>query len=246
MADPDWGGLYAGILDGSLSVPPNISDAMKNISQQQPQGPAPFGFSPSSFPQINQISKPEDFTPVTSGIAQNYPALAPYLSKLAITRGTPSGPDDDRQLEFYQPWDTDNPQPGKLTTELYNPNLKGQDLQETIAGDMLHHLGSVNPTTGQPVDPKWMAMKQQMIAARGPAQSRIDDEAYQQEKNNPSYETAPQDQWMQNNRADAYIRGAVFPKQNPEWQEEGIYNPAMQTIGAKMRDYLTKKQNPGG
>jgi hypothetical protein len=182
--------------------------------------------------------QPEDFTAVTAEIAKNYPALAPYLDKLAIMRGTPSGPEDDRQLEFYQPWDSENPNPGKLTTELFNKDLKDQDLQETIAGDMLHHLGSVDPTTGQPVDPHWMDMKRKMIAARGGPQTSMDDEAYQQEKANPAYQTAPFEDWMQNNRSDAYIRGALFPKQNPEWQHPGVYSPEMQAVGAQMRDYL--------
>jgi hypothetical protein len=204
------------------------------------------GASPLAAPPVAPVAAsapaPEDFSDTTSGIAQNYPALAPYLNKLAIQRGTPTGPEDDRQLEFYQPWETENPNPGKLTTELYNPNLKGQDLQETIAGDMLHHLGSVDPASGQPVDPQWMAMKQQMITARGVPQTIMDSGAYQREKSNPAYETAPYDQWMQNNRADAYIRGAVFPNQNPEWQQAGVYNPAMQAVASQMRDYLKKKQ----
>lgn len=219
----------------------DVAQAMLANGGSAPPSAAPIAVPPTPAP-APVVEPPEDFSATTSGIAQNYPALAPYLSKLAIQRGTPTGPEDDRQLEFYQPWDSDNPQPGKITTELYNKGLKGQDLQETIAGDMLHHLGSVDPTTGQPVDPKWMAMKQQMIAARGVPQTVMDAQAYQQERANPAYETGPQDQWMQNNRADAYIRGAVFPNQNPEWQQDGIYSPAMQAVGAQMRDYLKQKQ----
>jgi len=187
-------------------------------------------------------SAPENFQPVADSVSQQYPALAPYVKNLTIQRGTTNGPDDDRQLEFYQPWDTDNPNPGKITSELYNKNLKGQDLTETVAGDMLHHLGTTNPATGQPVDPRWMDMKQRLIGAMGPDQAKIDQEAYAQEKANPSYETGPYDDWMKNNRADAYIRGAIFPNQNPEWQEEGMYNPAMQAVTAEMKNYLAKGQ----
>jgi hypothetical protein len=194
-------------------------------------------------PSTSDPAAAEDFSPTTTAIAKTYPKLAPYVQNLAIQRGTPTGPDDDRQLEFYQPWDTDNPNPGKLTTELYNPKLQGQDLQDTVAGDMLHHLGTTDPATGQPVDPKWMAMKQQLIAAMGPGQNSMDQGAYQEEKSNPSYETAPYDQWMQNNRSDAYIRGALFPGQNPEWQEDGIYTPAMKEVTRKMKDYLIGKDS---
>lgn len=185
----------------------------------------------------------EDFGPVVADVAKQYPALAKYTKNLVVQRGTSNGPDDDRQLEFYQPWDSDNPKKGKITSELYNKNLKGQDLTETIAGDMLHHLGTVDPTTGQPVDPKWMALKKQLIAGMGPDNADMDKEAYQQEKSNPAYETGSYDDWMQNNRADAYIRGALFPKQNPEWQQPDIYTPAMKQATDAMHDYLTTGDN---
>lgn len=216
-------------------------DAIGDITQALMERGATAPAASAPPPAASPVQPPEDFQETIAGIRQNYPTLAPYLEKLAIQRGTPNGPNDDRQLEFYQPWESDNPNPGKLTTELYNKSLGGQDLQETIAGDMLHHLGSVDPATGQPVDPKWMAMKQQLIASRGTPQTLMDAGAYQQEKANPAYETAPYDQWMQNNRADAYIRGALFPRQNPEWQEPGIYSPAMQAIASQMRDYLANK-----
>lgn len=183
---------------------------------------------------------PENFQPVIDSVSQQFPALAPYAKNLAIQRGTSNGPDDDRQLEFYQPWEKENPNPGKITTELYNKDLKGQDLTDTVAGDMLHHLGTIDPATGQPIDSKWLDMKQRLIAAMGPEQAQMDKQAYEQEKANPAYETGPYDDWVKNNRSDAYIRGAIFPNQNKEWQQDGIYNPAMQAVTGEMRDYLTK------
>lgn len=190
--------------------------------------------------QVNvvQAPAPENFQSTTDAISKSYPALQPYVKNLSIQRGTASGPDDDRQLEFYQPWESENPNPGKITTELYNPSLQGQDLQEAVAGDMLHHLGATDPTTNQPVNSDWMGLKQQMIGAMGPDQKSMDQGAYQQEKLNPSYQTGSYDDWMQNNRADAYIRGALFPNQNPEWQEEGVYTPAMKEVAKKMQKYL--------
>lgn len=180
----------------------------------------------------------EDFQPLIASIGQQFPALQPHLQNLVVQRGTPSGPDDDRQLEFYPPWESNNPNPGKLTTELFNKNIAGQDLTETVAGDMLHHLGGTNPATGQPVDPAWMALKQRLIAARGVPQSLMDAEAYQREKASP-YGAAPFDEWLKNNRSDAYIRGGVFPKQNPQWQNGEMFTPAMQGVIGEMRSYLT-------
>jgi hypothetical protein len=225
--------------DGGNDFPQSFA---QNAIQQNRMISGLFGTNSDTPPTPAAASPPENFQPVADSVSQQYPALAPYVKNLAIQRGTPNGPNDDRQLEFYQPWEKENPNPGKITTELYNKNLKGQDLTETVAGDMLHHLGTTNPTTGQPVDPKWMDMKQRLIAAMGPDQTQMDKQAYEQEKSNPSYETGPYDDWMKNNRADAYIRGAIFPKQNPEWQQEGTYTPAMQAVTNEMRTYLTKGQ----
>lgn len=227
------------------SYPPDVMAMILARAQQS---------APQLAPQVPQaVPQPlgekvgtlgiEDFNPVVKDVAQQYPGLAPYTKNLAIQRGTTTNPNDDRQLEFYQPWDSDNPNPGKITSELYNKKLKGQDLTETIAGDMLHHLGTVDPATGKPINPKWMAMKQQMIDGMGPDQDSMNKEAYQQEKSNPAYETGPYDQWMKNNRSDAFIRGALFPNQNPEWQQSGMYTPAMQKAAAAMRLYLKNGDN---
>lgn len=174
-----------------------------------------------------------------AAIGQNYPTLLPYLKNLSVLNGTPMGPNDNRQLEFYQPWERNNPNPGKLTTELFNKNLSGTDLQQTIAGDMLHHLGAVNPQTNAAVDPNWMDMKQRLIAARTGDNQQMDMGAYKQEQASP-YGAAPYPDWMQNNRSDAYIRAGLFPQQNPEWQRPGMFSPQMQSIFGDMGNYLTK------
>lgn len=174
----------------------------------------------------------EDFGPMIGAIGQEFPALQPHLNNLVVQRAQ-ANPSDQRQLEFYPPWERDNPNPGKITTEIFNHNLQGRDLHEAVAGDMLHHLGSVDPSTGQPIDPAWFAMKQGLINARGKFQDGIDRSAHQQEPNAP-----PFDAWMQQNRADAYIRGGIFPNQNPEWQHPEIYTPAQREIIQKMDSYL--------
>jgi hypothetical protein len=170
-------------------------------------------------------------------VAAQYPALAPYTANTVVSRGNPSGPQDDRQLEFYQPWESDNPTPGQLHVQLFNKNLQGGDLNEAIAGDLLHHLGSVDPRTGQPVDRTFYALKQQLGAARTPEHLRADQEAYKMEAANPSYTTSPYPQWDRDSRLDAYVRGGVFPKQNPGWDK--YLTPEMQPIFREMRSYLT-------
>lgn len=186
-------------------------------------------------------SDQDDLQSALTGVSSSYPTLAPYMKDAVVQRGVSSGPNDDRQLEFYQPWESENPNPGKLTTEIYNNNLKGPDLQQAIAGDALHHLGAIDPRTSQPVDPQWLAMKQRLIDARQPDHEQMDRGAYQQEQSSP-YGAPSYDDWMKNNRADAYIRAGLFPDQNPEWQKPGLLTPEMGKIFEEMKNYLTKPQ----
>lgn len=185
-------------------------------------------------------------------IGATYPALQPHLKNLQVQAGVLNGPTDDRKLEFYQPWESDNPNPGKLTTELFDPikAMSPSDRQETIAGDMLHHLGALDPSTGVPVDKKWWDLKQELGSARTPGNLESDQRAYAREKANTSYETQPVKDWDQNNRLDAYVRAGVFPNQNSDWQKPHNQGPEigqpfltskMQEIYGRMKNYLSAK-----
>lgn len=185
--------------------------------------------------------QPEDFHPVLQDVAKAYPRLAPYVANTAVGRGTTT---DDRQLEFYAPWDEDNPHRGSLYVELYNKGLTGKALRDSIALDMLHYTGGTNPQTGQPVDSNYYTMKQQMMAAIKQRNAPMDQEAYQQDlKQYP--DSGSYDQWLAHNRADAYIRGLVSPDLNPEWQEPGVYTPQMKKIGDQIRAYLITPPTQG-
>lgn len=190
----------------------------------------------------------EDFTPVLNDVAKAYPGLAPYVANTAVRRGVTK---DDRQLEYYAPWEETNPNPGRSTVEIYNTDLKGSDLRDSIALDMLHHLGGTDPK-GQPVDPKYLALKQQMVAAIAKANHPFDQEAYQQDLKAYPDSGSYQD-WMAHNRADAYIRAYVNPRLNPEWQQPGLFTPDMQAVGDQIKRYIatppadpqpTAKPNP--
>lgn len=178
-------------------------------------------------------------SPEIADIGKQYPTLSPYLRNLVVKNGQATGPGDDRQLEFYQPWERDNPHPGKLTTEIFNQDIRGADKTQAIAGDLLHHLGAVNPTNGAPVDAQWLAMKQRLMDSREPDHLQMDAGAYQRQQQSP-YGAGSQEDWLQNNRSDAYIRAGLFPKQNPDWQRAGTFSPQMQAIFGEMREYLKR------
>jgi hypothetical protein len=168
-------------------------------------------------------------------VSDQYPVLAPHLQNSVISYGTPQGPNDDRQLEFYHPWDSENPNPGKNTIEIYNRDLRGDDLHGAIAGDMLHRLGSVEPSTRLPVDPKFYQLRQELANARTVNHRRMDRDAYEREKQSP-FPPGEYPAWDQHSRLDAYVRAGIFPDQNPQWK--GALTPEMQQIGNQMNKYL--------
>jgi hypothetical protein len=181
-----------------------------------------------------------DFSNDIDAVGKSYPTLQPTLQNTVVQQGTPSGPNDDRQLEFYHPWETDNPNPGKVTVQIFNQGMTPEDRQSAIAGDLLHHLGAVDPATGQPVDPRFYGLKQQLSAARNPQHLQMDQAAYERDKASP-YGAGDYSDWDTHSRLDAYVRAGLFPNQNQEWQG-AVSNPQMQTIFQKMRNYLTGSQ----
>lgn len=169
-----------------------------------------------------------------SGITQQYPLLGPHLSNAVVQWGPPQS--DGRQLEFYPPWESDNPNPGKTTLELYNRSLQGQGLQNAVAGDMLHLVGSIDPRTGQPVDPTYYGMKQSFAGMLTPQQQAVDQRAYQQEAPMYGGNLPPFGDWMQRNRLDAYIRGYITPDAADNWRD--VYNTQQLNQLEAMRAYL--------
>ena len=56
--------------------------------------------------------------PRLAAVQAQFPRLAPYLSNVNIQQGQKAA-GDDRGLEFYPPWESRNPNPGKITLELF-------------------------------------------------------------------------------------------------------------------------------
>jgi hypothetical protein len=180
--------------------------------------------------------------PRLAAVQKQFPRLAPYLSKVMIQQGKKTNPNDDRGLEFYPPWESENPNPGKITLELFD-RLQGPTLTTALGGDLLHYLGGVDPKSGKPVDPEYYAMKQAVLKARTPQQQAMDQREYANAVKNEG-EKRPFAQWLQQSRIDAYIRGYVTPelggKYPDEWRKQGQYkSPAMLKAVEAIRQYVT-------
>lgn len=175
--------------------------------------------------------------PTLAAVGKKYKALSPYMAQSEIVQ-SPKAPGDDRHLEFYPPYESDNPKPGKITFELFD-KMAPQDKENAVAADALHYLGGYSDAAGQkPVDPQWLKMKNELMSYRSAPQRAIDQEVYDG-GHDPG---DSMDAWLQRSRADAYVRAGVFPAQNPEWQlpegdPEGP-TPDQRAIYAKMGAYL--------
>ena len=183
----------------------------------------------------------EQIDPRLQDVAKQYPRLTPYLSQVQIQQGK-KGKNDDRGLEFYPPWESRNPNPGKITLELFD-QMQGPALTSALGGDLLHHVGAIDPKTGKPIDPQYYALKQKVIESRTPRQQAMDHRMWQQAVRS-GQEHRSYDQWMQQSRGDAYIRGYVTPemggKYPDEWRKNGFYNdPAMKSAVDAIQQYVT-------
>jgi len=183
--------------------------------------------------------------PTLGAVASKYKLLAPHMSNAEIVDSSAKAkPGDDRHLEFYPPYESENPRPGKITFELFD-KMTPQQREDAVAADALHHLGGFQDPEGtKPVDPKWLQMKRDLMVMRNEPQRRVDENAFREEGDHGDTMAA----WLQRNRADAYIRAGLFPEQNPDWQRpegdpEG-WTPQQKAHFARMGAYLRTGQDP--
>lgn len=223
--------------DGVPNLPPEASftpiadrrlTTMLGGSQPQPNGRLA-----QALQQPPQQAPENEFGPALDAVAKNYPRLAPYLPNVVVQRGKS---DDDRQLEFYPPWERDNPNPGKITLELYR-DMKGDALHSAIAGDLLHHLGGTDPESGTPVDPQFYAMKRAVADSRDPRSVALDQRTHAAAVANEG-ETRSLKDWLDQSRIDAYIRGYITPDDADEWRKSGIYQGPMLSAVEQIKNYL--------
>jgi hypothetical protein len=174
-------------------------------------------------------------------VAKRFPALGRYLGQVVIQSGT-NEKGDDRQVETYAPWETDNPNKGKITIQPFRPELtSGANLTNTVASELLHHIGGTDPSTGRSVDPQYQTLKQAVIQARTPHQQQVDQHEYAVQRKEG--DTRSFNDWINQSRADEYIMGYVTPDAADEWRKNGWYSqPQMHRAVEKIRQYLTEKR----
>ena len=165
-------------------------------------------------------------------VGKRFPRLKKIMGNSAVVQSPDEG--DGRLLEYYDPEDTDSPTPGKTTFQMFQKFDAPGEREDAIAADALHSL----PRN----DPKWRDLRSMLIDARPAEQRRIDDGAYL-EDHDPGQS---KESWMERNRADAYVRGGLFPDRNPEWNQnengKEPWTPEQQHVFELMRAYLGKEK----
>lgn len=180
----------------------------------------------STDPNAGKAAAPS--TGPMDSVYRRYPRLR-TLGDVNVVDSRSGGMKDDRQLEYYPADERDNPKPGRPTIEIFNPAIQGQAYDDAIAADMLHGLKTA--------DPQWRAMRQQYLQTLSPANKAMDQRAYAEDRKRG--ETRTFDQWMEDNRGDAYLRGYLFPDKVDEWRKQGVYDDAQKRQLERMRLHLT-------
>lgn len=167
-----------------------------------------------------------------NNIESEYPMLGGHLRSSEISFEKDHG--DGRQLEFYPPWESENPTPGKPHIQVYG-DLQGRELQHAVAGDMLHYLGSYHPETGEAPDPKFRELKSQFAQTITPEQDAMNRRAYAMDQKAHG-DVGSFDDWMERSRVDAYIRGYLFPDKEDNWRN--AYTDEQKNILNRMDNYI--------
>lgn len=194
---------------------------------------------PAQSPQLD---------PRLEDVGKQFPRLKQYLSNVVIKQSQRTDPTDDRGLEHYGPSHPQNPNPGKITLELFD-KMQGPELTTALAGDLLHDLGGYDYKAGKPNDPQYWAMKQAVQKARTPQQEALDRRTYDEEqKKYPG--TGTYQDWLDESRIDAYIRGYVTPeiggRYPDEWRKQGNYkDPAMLKAVQDIQNYVKSSSYEG-
>lgn len=188
------------------------------------------------------VEETETNTEIDNAVAriyEDYPELSTVGFEVVDQRGTPVGEEalsNGRKAEFFPvdepgPPNRPNPHFGTPTVEIYDPTITGESLYELILGDMLHNA----PRISEEFD----ALRERFKATITPEQEAMDRAAYE-EMVRRGEEDRPYEQWLEVSRIDAYIRGAIAPDADNEW--EGVYTEEQLRLIEEMKATLGNQE----
>jgi hypothetical protein len=181
----------------------------------------------------------DPYAPIIQSMRRDFPLIA----NIPFSVGKGTGP---YQSEVYQPWSEENPTPGQFYIQLRHMLDRPQtqdDLRRAFTGEMFHHLGAIDPRTGQPVNSPWYQLKQEVINQMDPRDFANAQRNYAEAVKNDG-EKRTFAQWMQESAIDQFIGGTMFPPSTEqEWVQRARdiprYNPQQSATIERMRQLLT-------
>jgi len=171
-----------------------------------------------------------------TNVMKKYPKIAKHLNNTVIKfrygKSKYGG-----GLEFIPSWESGEK---KHVIEIYDKEITGERLEQAIAGDMLHLMGAINPETNEPVDPDFYKFKQKYREIMTPEQIDLDKRVFENYVK-PKEPGRSFENWDEDSRSDAHLRGYLFPDQNDEWRKSGAYTPEQTELLNEAGLYLKKK-----
>lgn len=257
VAAPKPAGAFDDLIPGAADVP-TLDQPELGYVTRDPVTPPPKMAPVTPIVPASRFTKPYDAsvgissagepeTPLDAAM-QKFPALQAHRANMTFS--TAPDPGNGNQLESFPPWESQNPNPGKFTTQLYRTDLPPDQQANLVAGDALHYMGAKNPETGEVVDPGFRKLKEQFIASLTPEQRQHAQERFAQEQSGPDGYKGSFDQWLDSSHVDEYLMGALTPDKSDEWRGrpgthlQNQYTPQQDVILDQMRQYLGRPPQP--
>lgn len=198
--------------DPGYAQPPPEANTDPDTGQPQPPQQGPGGRAPATGGALDQLYS-------------QYPGLKQYdiqtLDSSVGGKDWKGQPYNGRQMEFYPPDETDNPNPGKPTIEDFSGHLNPKD----ALGEVFSHYLPKQ-------DPRFGAARDRFIQSIDAKQRGMLQGDYQQDIRSGVYGTKRPsfDEWLNNQGGDAFFRGYVadqYPKEFYRPDQVEIFKPLL-------------------
>ena len=170
-----------------------------------------------------------------NNIYTKYPRLKKYVTDIEIRQNlNPDWTYGMGQLEFFPIGETYSPNPDKTVIEIYNPNLKGEWLEQAIFGDMLHGLPNK--------DPEFTELRSQFKDSLTEDQMQTANEMYQRQESSGKHPPREFDKAFDVSILDGFIRGYIAPDEHDEWRQNNFYTDEQKGILDNMVNLLQEEE----
>jgi hypothetical protein len=188
---------------------------------------------------FRRVKEQEDLLSLTDEVKSEYPALGRIPFSVRYGKG-------EGYAETYPAWedgppDAPNPTPGNHAIQIRRRDLSRDELKTLIAGESLHWMGGIDPRTGEAADPGFRKFKDAFVRSLTPEQLEFERKKYGENDDRMGIQGRSFEDWFETSRADAYLRGFLFPVGGEDWKAQGAYTPEQEMLLGQAKNYLMGK-----